>query len=332
MDKVLESVKLLPEQIKEAWDAVQLISLPHEMRSLHEIVVSGMGGSALGGRIVKSYAQPSLPVPFEVVTDYSLPNYVDENSLVIISSYSGNTEETVSVFHEALKRNAMIFVITTGGELEKIATAEQVPAYIFNPKNNPSGQPRMAVGYSIGAIFSLLASMNLLYVSEGEMYGAIASAKSFIETNGSKDYANKVFGKIPVFVTSEHLTGAVHVTKNQLNESAKTFSVQFEIPELNHHLMEGLGNPESTKQLVFLLYQSQLYSKQVQKRYPLTKEVIEKNNVQVEVYELKGDTRMQQVLEALIFGSFLQIHLVELYNADPMSIPWVDYFKERLAS
>jgi glucose/mannose-6-phosphate isomerase len=163
------------------------------------------------------------------------------------------------------------------------------------------------------------------------MYGAISVAKQYVEKNEAAQMAKKITNKIPILVASEHLVGAVHVTKNQINESAKSFSALFEIPELNHHLMEGLGHPETAKQLMFLLYESSLYADHVQKRYPLTKEVIEKNGVAVETYRLESDTRLQQVLEVLVYGSFLQYHLATEYNADPLSIPWVDYFKERLA-
>jgi glucose/mannose-6-phosphate isomerase len=336
-EAVLQSVRLLPEQIQSAWDAVQILPLPEQFHEAEKIVITGMGGSALGGRILHHYARPHMPIPVEVITHYELPEYVDEKTLVIVSSYSGNTEETISALEQALEKNAMIFVITTGGKLEEKAVAEGLPSYIFEPEHNPSRQPRMATGYSIGAIFSLLNTLNLLHLPDNEMMAAISVMRDYLnqfasEENIARDLSEKIQGKMPVLVSSEHLIGATHVFKNQLNESSKSFSVSFELPELNHHLMEGLVNPYSDKQLIFILFESDLYHERVQKRYPLTAEVIEKNNIETFTYKLKSDNRLQQIFELIALGSYVEMYLAELYGSDPVAIPWVDYFKEKLAS
>ena len=338
-EAVLQSVKLLPDQIRSAWEAVQVIPLPQQLHEIDKIVVTGMGGSALGGRVLKHYSTPHLPIPLEVITHYDLPEYVDEKTLVVVSSYSGNTEETISAFEQALEKKAMIFVITTGGKLKEMAIAEGVPAYIFEPEHNPSHQPRLATGYAIGAIFSLLSNLNLLYLSDGEITAALAVMENYIQKfepanqeNTAMTMAHKIQGKMPVLVASEHLLGAVHVMKNQLNESSKSFSVEFDIPELNHHLMEGLVHPDSDRSILFVLFESALYHSRVQKRYPITKEVIEKNNVEVVSYEATSETKLQQIFEVLALGSFVQLYLADIYKADPTSIPWVDYFKEKLTS
>jgi len=333
---VLESVKLLPEQVQSSWEYVATMPLPQEFREAKQIVVSGMGGSALGGRVLEHYGKLYLPIPVEVVTHYTLPEYVDEKTLVVISSYSGNTEETISAFNDALEKNAMIFVITTGGKLKEIAEEEGVAAYIIEPEYNPSKQPRLATGYSIGAIFSLLSSLKLLHFDENQLQSGIKIMRDFVaeysgEGNKAREITERLYGKIPILIASEHLLGAVHIFKNQLNESAKSFSAEFDLPELNHHLMEGLVNPEGNKHLIFLMFESRLYHERVQKRYPITKEVIEKNERDVIAVRLKSETRFQQVLELLVLGSFIEIYLSEKYDADPIAIPWVDYFKEKLA-
>lgn len=336
MDKVKESVRLLPQQFQSSWDAVQAIPLPQQYIEAEQIVVSGMGGSALGGRIIKSLATGQLPIPIDIVTDYDLPEYVDEKTLVIVSSYSGNTEETLSALEQALERKAMIFIITTGGKLQEKANTEGIAAYVFEPEYNPSGQPRMATGYMVGSVFSLLSSLRLLDFSDGEFSAAISQLSDFIEKfekagSVASDLAGSINNKIPVLVASGHLLGAIHVLKNQLNETAKSFSAMFDLPELNHHLMEGLVNPEANKSLIFVLTKSKLYHERVQRRFEITTEVLEKNGISYVEYECQGETKFQQVLEILALGSFIQLFLAEKYNVDPVSVPWVDYFKQRLS-
>lgn len=336
-ESVLQSVRLLPEQISSAWENVQVLPIPEQFHEAEKIVITGMGGSALGGRVLQHYAKPHSPVPIEVITHYDLPEYVDEKTLVIVSSYSGNTEETLHAFDQALDKDAMIFVITTGGELKEKAQKEGVTSYVFEPEHNPSLQPRMATGYSIGALFALFNKLKLIDIPEGEISSALSVMKDYIsqfedsEESVAGELASKIKGNIPVLIASEHLLGSVHIFKNQLNESAKSFSVMFDIPELNHHLMEGLVNPEANKNLLFILFESKLYNDRVQKRYEITKEVLEKNNIRADRYMVNSDTRLQQMFEVLALGSFIQIHLAEIYGSDPIEVPWVDYFKERLA-
>lgn len=336
MESIKESVRALPEQFQDAWDVVQLLPIPQQFYDADSIVVAGMGGSALGGRMIKHYAKSQLPVPVDLVTDYDLPEYVNERTLVIVASYSGETEETLNALQQALERDAMIFVITTGGKLMEIAKAEGISSYFIDPVHNPSKQPRMATGYMVGAMFSLFALMRFINFSEGELDAALAVMRDHLnrfenEESEPKQLAQKLNGKIPVLVASEHLLGPAHVFKNQLNETAKSFSVLFDVPELNHHLMEGLAHPEADKKLLFVLFSSSLYQERVQKRFDITKEVVEKNNIEVFEYNCKSETKFQQVLEVLAFGSFAQLYLAELYGSDPISVPWVDYFKQKLS-
>ena len=133
-------------------------------------------------------------------------------------------------------------------------------------------------------------------------------------------------------VASEHLIGTAHTIKNQFNESAKTFCALFDIPELNHHLMEGLKNPAKLKELfTFVFINSNKYTERVQKRYPITSNVVEKNGVSFQMFSPRSENKLSQVFETLVFGSFIVFYLTKKYSIDPMAIPWVDYFKQELA-
>lgn len=338
--KVLQSIKRLPEQIEQSWQEVKKLNLPQACYLAKNIVISGMGGSSLGGRIIDSLITDRVRVPVEVFTEYHLPNYVSSQTLVIVSSYSGNTEEALSMAREALKKNAKIFVITTGGKLAEFLRKENLAGYILKPRANPSKQPRMGLGYSIAACLSILARCEFLSIYDQDIQEAIETCQKFIkefgvqeseEKNLPKRMAKNLYGGIPVLIASEHLVGSAHTFKNQLNESSKTFSVLFDIPELNHHLMEGLRNPAPAKKFLnFLFLESKLYSPQIRKRYAVTKDVVEKNEIPFRTYLSRSDKKLEQIFEILVFGSFVSFYLAMLYNIDPLPIPWVDYFKQKL--
>ncbi len=341
IEGVLKSIILLPDQVEQAWNEVTSLEMPEKCSVAKNVVIAGMGGSALGGRIVDSLTPERSRTPIEVFTEYHLPNYVSKDTLVIISSYSGNTEETLTDAYQAIKKNATIFAITTGGKLADLANSHNLSSYIFRPKYNPSGQPRMALGYSIGAIMAILAKCNFIHLTDSQMKDNIKTMKEFVaefdttikqENNIAKKCALKLHNKVPIIVSSEHLVGSSHAFKNQLNETAKTFSVLFDIPELNHHLMEGLSNPKKVKEFLhFYFFESDLYTSRVQKRYSITKQVVEKNSISFDAYHLRSKTKLEQIFEVLVYGSFVQLYLALMYEVDPSKIPWVDYFKKKLA-
>lgn len=336
----LGSISSLADQMQQSWDEMKALTLPPEYAQATHIVVAGMGGSALGGRMLHSLFADGLRAPLEVVTGYHLPNYVGPNTLTIISSYSGTTEETVRNLDEAHSKGAKVFVLASGGQLAEKAKEYQIPSYIFDPKSNPSGQPRLALGYSATAILALLNKLSFLTVSDEDVVSTIESVRGFTKnfsvesgenTNEAKKLAREFKNRIPILVASEHLVGVTHAVKNQFNETSKNFSALFDLPELNHHLLEGLKNPAPARDYIkFLLFQSDLYTDRVQKRYVVTTDVIAKNEAEYMTYKLSGQSKMKQVFELLTLGSFTTFYLAMLYNVDPSQIPWVDYFKEQM--
>ena len=339
---MLGSILRLADQFRQAWKQVKELPINESCSLAKNVVISGMGGSALGSRIIDSLLSDRVRTPIEIVNDYRLPNYVNNETLVVISSYSGNTEETISAFEDAQRKNARIFGITTGGRLSDLLKENKIDSYVFKPINNPSQQPRMGLGYSISATLAVLSYCNFIHLDDDEMEVAIKTLEEFVkefsleipaDRNLAKSLSVKLKDAIVVLIASEHLIGAAHAFKNQLNENAKVFSTLFDLPELNHHLMEGLRNPVSIKKLLhFVFLESDLYLNKVTKRYPITKEVIEENDVPVSVYKLRSEKKLDQILEVLALGSYVSFYLAMLYHIDPSPIPWVDYFKKRLTS
>jgi glucose/mannose-6-phosphate isomerase len=339
-EAVKATIQKYPQQLKQSWEDVRSIDVPNSYKNVKNIVFCGMGGSALGARMIDSLCFGQLSIPLEVFNEYHLPRYVNDDTLVVISSYSGTTEETLSDLHDkALAKGAKVFGITTGGSLATELQEKKIPSYIFEPINNPSGQPRMGIGYSAGAFLALLSMLGLIDLKEDDIYSAIsamqeASKHYASETdveNTAYNLSQKLVGKMPILVSSEHLVGTIHTIKNQFNESAKTFASSFDLPELNHHLLEGLDHPKTNKDnLHFVFFNSHLYTDRIQKRYPITQEVLTKNGIEHTSFAPTSTNKLTQVFESLVFGSFVVYYLTKSYEIDPLAIPWVDYFKKAL--
>lgn len=328
---VYGSTELILEQCSQIWEDSNSLSFPSNYSDIGNVVFSGMGGSALGAQVVYHLFKNELSVPFYINNDYHLPGFANENTLVILSSYSGTTEETLTSAKEAISKKCKVTGITAGGELSKTLEEYGIPFVRINPINNPAGQPRLGTGYSTFGAISILSKTGVLNISDEEAKTAINAAKEDKEDTKRTaiDLSEKFQDTIPVIFAAEFLVGNAHVIRNQMNETAKTFSAYSPISELNHHLMEGLKNPKN-KNLEILFLESDLYSEIIKKRIMLTKDVVSRNGVPYQNFKAIGDSKLSQVLNVLSFGGYLTLYLALLYGLDPSLIPWVDYFKENL--
>lgn len=339
-NKVIESIDNLQKQLLQSFSQSQKISIPSSFKKINKIVLSGMGGSRFPALIIKELFKTQLKVPIIINDDYNLPGFVDKNTLFIASSYSGTTEEVLENLNQALEKKARILAITSGGGLAKLAKEKKFPAYIFNPVYNPSLQPRIGFGYSVGGLLGILIKLDFLKEKKENIKKAIDSLnqltkdlKSNIpyQKNPAKRLAVEIFNKYPYFIVSEFLTGWGNAIANQTNETAKTISTFRVIPELNHHLMEGLKHPKEIKNfIIFVFFYSSLYSKPIQKRFIITKEVVEKNCLNTLWVNIEGKNKIEQTFYAMAFGGYLTMYLSVLNKEDPSVIPFVDYFKKRL--
>ncbi|MCX7881029.1 MAG: hypothetical protein N2482_00745 [Patescibacteria group bacterium] len=338
--KVVQSLDNLNHQIEQSFIEVEKTSFPYFYKKANNIVICGMGGSRFPALIIKELFKDELSLPIIINDDYLLPGFVNKKTLVILSSYSGTTEEVLINAQKSLNKKALIFAITSGNQLAKICLEKKLPVYVFRPLYNPSNQPRIGFGYSIGALLSFLIKLGFLNVDKKKVMVAIkkipkltASFKTDIETkkNPAKQLALSLYQKYPYFTVAEFLTGWGNALANQTNETAKNISIFRVIPELNHHLMEGLKHPQEIKKLlVFVFFYSSLYSSSIQKRFLITKEVVEKNRIKTLWLTFSGKDKIEQVFEAMALGSYFTFYLSLLYQENPSLIPYVDYFKKRL--
>jgi len=339
--KVADSINLLSDQIKNSWQQANSQPLPADYRPFSQLVFCGMGGSNLVSELIRSIYGPIIKVPFVLVRNYNLPAFVDKKSLVIICSYSGNTEETLSCFNQALNKKAKIISLSVGGRLKNLSIKNKVPFYQLDKKLNPSGQPRYAVGLQWGALMAILSNLRLFKVSQSEInqladyledLNKLFGLSIGIKTNPAKRTAKEFFGRLPVVVAGDLLAANAHILANQLNESAKNLAWYNLLPELNHHLLEGLELPVSiSSRLKFLFLTSNLYLPQNHKRVLATQAVLKKQGIGFIDYGITGDNRLMVAAEALSFGSWLSFYLAVLNNREPSAVPWVDFFKAKLA-
>jgi glucose/mannose-6-phosphate isomerase len=325
------SVFAFPDQCEQVIKETADLSVPEDYSGVSSVVLSGMGGSALGGRVLSSIIWDSMRIPMVISTDYRLPDFVGPDTLVIVSSYSGNTEETLMAMAEAQKRKARLFILSAGGKLAQISRDQKISSYIFNPRFNPSNQPRMALGYAIMSVAVILSRCGFVKSPEGldKIPGFLRSRQT--ESARLLDISRSLLGKIPVLVASEHLKGAAHCFKNQINENAKNYCDFYDLPELNHHLLEGLTYPKTNSDnLIFLFFTSDMYNSEIQKRYPLTAEAVKRHQINFLNWQVAGSDYLSQALDLVQSGSFIAYYLSLLNGVDPGPIPWVDWYKDEI--
>ncbi len=340
--KVIESISLLPQQVARGWESGSAVPSQRSLRRCRSIVVCGMGGSNLASELIISVYKDALPVPVVLVRDYTLPKFVGRDTLVVISSYSGSTVETLSCLQEAVQRRAQIVVITGGGALLKQAQASRVVAVKLNITDNPSKQPRYGVGVQLGALLAVLHRLQYLKLNVDSLFetlnwlhdlnGQELSENVPQNKNSAKQVAEFLTLKAPLVIGADILSANAHIFSNQLNESAKSYAAYHLLPEMNHHLLEGLAIPATISQNMCAIFlQSSLFSPEINNRYKVTQKVFDRQKINYLTYSISGTDPLAASLELLLWGSWVSFYLSVLHKQQPAHIPWVDYFKKELA-
>jgi glucose/mannose-6-phosphate isomerase len=333
-------IERLPDQVRCAWHDTREVEVPKAYKQISNIYMCGMGGSALGSEMLAAVFSDRLKQPVAIVRDYILPAAVTSKSLVVLASFSGTTEETLAAAEEAKKRKAKLMVICAGGPLADFARKHKLPAYIFTP-GDLAKQPRFAGGFLLIGLLGLLDRAGLIKVKEAELTSMMNCMNEVIDScavdvktadNPAKTIAKAIANKSVLIVSSEHLTGNARILQNSINENGKQFATNFHLPELNHHLLEGLTYPKDfSKHTVALMLRSGLYHARTQKRYDITADLFEQQNLSVVEYRAAGKTRLDEVGEVLQFGSYVAWYLAMENKAITTDIPFVDELKRRLA-
>ncbi|OPX85450.1 MAG: bifunctional phosphoglucose/phosphomannose isomerase [Pelotomaculum sp. PtaB.Bin104] len=327
----------LPAQCAEAcWDLVKNIELP-EIEAISNIVVTGLGGSAIGGDLLRVYAADKIEVPIIVNRDYVLPKFVGPDTLVFAVSYSGNTEETLSAYAEARARGASIIAITTGGKLGELAKKDGIPVV-----GVPFGvSPRAATGFLFIPTLRVLSRLGLLPEVTDEItemidyirkLSRVLGPEAESRENQAKQIAATLFNKIPVIWGSAGTTEVVAQRwKGQINENAKAPAYWNVLPELNHNEIVGLQFPaEILKQLHVIILRDDRDHPRVQKRIEITKEVIQKSVGGFTEVWASGEGVLSRLFSLIYTGDFASVYLAALYGVDPGPVKVIDFLKQEL--
>lgn len=298
---------------------------------LENVVLAGMGGSAFPGLFLQSW--PGLSVPFEIVRNYSLPRYVNENTLFIASSYSGNTEETLSALTDAEQKGAQIVVTAAGGELHARAKSSNHPLITI-----PGGiQPRMSSFYFIAAFVNLLSSINVVPESAGREMQELsewlkdkpATWRPDVPTdkNPAKQLALELAGKSVIIYSGPLLAPAANKMKICLNENAKNLAWWNQLPEFNHNEFVGWSSHPVDKPFAVVDIRSNLEHERVQKRFEVSERLLSGKRPHPEIITPMGNTIAQQLFWTSMFGDFVSIYVALLNGVNPTPVDLVEKFK-----
>ena len=332
------AVRAFPDHLEEGWArGATAAGFDLHASDFDGVVVCGMGGSAIGGDLVRTLVEPSAPVPFLVNRGYTLPGWVGEGTLVVASSYSGGTEETLSAFEDARQRGARTLSITAGGTLAERSEADDLDLVQI-----PGGlQPRAALGYSLGVLLRLADAMGLAEVSEDTFQTALAAARQRSarydrdeDGNPARALSAAFEGALPVIYTGTGLLEAVGMRwRTQLHENPKHPAVGNVVPELDHNEIMGFesGPPEVLRQMQVVVLRDRDDHAQIQRRFDATRSLVEPAVGGWHEVETDGESRLSRMLSLVQFGDWASFWLAMRKGVDPTPVETIQQLKKTLA-
>jgi glucose/mannose-6-phosphate isomerase len=317
-------------QIESAWNN-KIDTGTLKGKKFNSIIVTGLGGSAISADLMSNFLGRELAIPFFVNRNYHLPSFTDKNSLLIVSSYSGNTEETISVFNEGIKKKCNIICITTGGKIGKTASENNIPVV----KVVPGFQPRYSLGLSFFSQLKILQELNLIS-SQDSIVGKIISLwkkkglQLSKEQNKASEIAREIIGFIPVIYSAADVTSAAgYRLKCQFNENSKLHAFHNIIPELNHNEIigwESFQDKQFNAKLILIL--DKTYHPQIKKRFDITASLISCDKIYLESNEEDFKVR---IMDLIYLGDWISYYLALFRGFDPTEIENINILKEKLA-
>ena len=338
-DDMLFHVDNFANQLEQAWALAATLPLPDSHRQPRQIVVCGMGGSAIGGDLTAALIAGTAPVPFSVVRGYDLPAYVSgPETLVVASSFSGGTEETLAAVDVAIERGATLLAITTGGKLAEHARQHGYPLWQFDY----TSQPRAALGWSFGMLMGLVYRLGYAPTLDTDLQEGIALLREFqpeyapenpAATNPAKRGAGQLMGRIPMFVGSGAFEPVARRWKGQFNENAKTWAHWESMPEMNHNAVVGIEHPAgllSHASVVFIA-SPQFDHPRVALRNQLTYMLFLEHGIMADRFEPRGSSMLAQMLHAIQYGDYVSYYAAIGNGSDPTTIPPIVELKALMA-
>jgi glucose/mannose-6-phosphate isomerase len=321
--KYFIDIASFPKQFEVGVDLANEIKINGQFA---KAIVCGMGGSSSYVDLINDFKQsendPTLPIFCS--RSYSLPSYVNDKTLVIVSSYSGNTEESIACFNEALKKKYAMIAVTSGGALLRLAKMNNVPVVII-----PSGiQPRLSAGFFICSVVEVLSNCGLVRIDDYEEKLLKAANQIKPDLEKAKTLALKVKNKVPILYSTDENSSLARLMKIKFNENSKTQSFWNCFPELNHNEMVGFSkmvmNPS------FIIFKSKFTHPRNYKRIEIFTKLMRDKNLPVEIVDMQGQTILQEILNAYNFIDYVTYYLAEAYGIDPEPVAMVEDFKKMI--
>jgi glucose/mannose-6-phosphate isomerase len=331
------SLRDLPDQCRAAWAEAHCLELPATYREIDRIIILGMGGSAIAGDVFRLLLARECPVPVLNHRQYDLPPYVDDRALLIASSFTGNTEETLSAFEQGLATPAKKLVLTTGGTLLTMAKANGVPTFVFQF----CGEPRSAFGYGLMPLLAIAETTGLMHGVARDVDEGIAAMEALrsrigeevpLAANAAKQLAARLAGRLPVIYGADVLTEVAHRWKTQLNESAKVWAFHEQLPEASHNALVSYELPREVASLTFVVYlRSPDFHPRVALQYEFSQRALAEAGVGYEEVQAEGRSALAQVMTSILLGDYVSYYLALLSGADPTPTTIIDNLKAWLA-
>ncbi|RMF55383.1 bifunctional phosphoglucose/phosphomannose isomerase [Candidatus Woesearchaeota archaeon] len=313
--RVIES---FPEQIKKA---IEIIGKRSITKKVNKIIITGMGGSAIPGDVLAAFLK-KVPVPVFTNRSYHLPAFADKNTLVFAISYSGNTEETISAYREAVRKSCVIIAITSGGKLETLSNINNTELIKI-----PSGfQPRAALGYLFTSTAKILENTGIAPRTDWDH--VIRTLKKPVFREMGESLAETIHKKIPIIYSSNHLFAAALRWKTQFNENSKIHAFANCFSELNHNEIVGFTKLNGKYHIIILKDNND--DERMLKRIRLTKKIIEDCGVDVTEIALKGSSHITKLLSAIYIGDWCSYYLALKNKVDPVPVSVIEDFKKKL--
>ena len=321
---------MAPEHCRDALQKTVKVDLGKIANTINSIVISGMGGSAIGGTLLRDWLSEESTLPIIISQNFRLPGFVDDDTLVIVVSYSGNTEETISAFKDALKRGSQVITLTSGGQLEKLSLAGDIPCVKL-----PTGmQPRAALYYQFICLAVIARNLSLINDIGEDIDEAIEImekmrselTRDFPDRNIAKMLARDLKGYIPFVYGSHLLRGVAYRYSTQFNENSKTPSYSGHFPEAFHNAVMISEAPSSLlKKIRVLLLRD---SGDNAKKIALFKELLISRNVGILEVKARGKGKLARILSTLYLGDYISTYLGLLYQIDPSSVKPITAIKQ----
>ena len=337
-DGMYDLVKGFPAQWKEGRRLAEAVELNISIKSKNQVVVVGMGGSAIAGDLVRCFAIDQSPVPISVIRNYEIPASVNENSIVIASSFSGNTEETLAAFEEALKRKATIICISSGGRVSALAAEHNLPIVKI-----PGGMPpRAALGYSLSVLMVISSKLGLIKVSDGDwaesqalLEKQVAEYSDPAGAHQAMAVARELVDRFPFVYSSTGMLESVNLRwRGQFQENAKKLAVGNVYPELNHNEIMAWEFANGTTfhgNLAVLVLRDEADHARVQHRMDVTRKLLAARAGYWKEIKTSGTSRLARMISLISLGDWISLYLAYLRDVDPTPIGLIDKLKSELA-